>query len=215
MASSESANGGVRDHLLRDPVNPVPRRINLIERELEGITLYKTPYESYWITDNGDVWSDKRKRFIRQFSAPNNERNPKDYKKVYLYNGHGRRIVRVHRLMMEAFYGKCPNGYVVDHIDGDPSNNRLNNLRYLTSVDNTRIADYSDREFFHKKVTVHENGETIEFESVSDFVKEYGLSRRQSKPHNYRIGKRFGKSELILADFVIGDRRNEIWLRKV
>lgn len=215
MASNGSANGGVRDHLLRDPVNPVPRRTDLIEKEVEGIKLYKTPYESYWITTNGEVWSDKRKRFIRQFSAPNKGKNPKDYRKAYLYNGQGRSIVRVHRLMMETFYGKCPSGYVVDHIDGDPTNNRLDNLRYLTSADNTRTADYSNRQFFHKKVVVHENEEMLVFESVSDFVVKYGLSRRQSKPHNYRIGKRFGNSGLILEDFVIGDRMNEIWLRKV
>lgn len=42
----------------------------------------------------------------------------------------------VHRLVLEAFVGPCPNGHECCHGDGDPSNNSLSNLRWDTSSAN-------------------------------------------------------------------------------
>lgn len=42
----------------------------------------------------------------------------------------------VHRLVMEAFVGPCPDGMEVCHSDGVPSNNEITNLRYGTVSDN-------------------------------------------------------------------------------
>lgn len=41
----------------------------------------------------------------------------------------------VHRLVMATFVGPC-EGMDVDHRDGNPSNNRLSNLRYLSHAEN-------------------------------------------------------------------------------
>lgn len=38
----------------------------------------------------------------------------------------------VHKLVMWAFVGDCPEGYEVNHIDGDHCNNVLTNLEYIT-----------------------------------------------------------------------------------
>ena len=71
-------------------------------------------------------------------------------------NGHGYtyRVVRYreghsdkkrwyeHRVVWTLVNGPIPEGYVIDHIDGDPSNNKIENLRCVTtSVNgtNTRI----------------------------------------------------------------------------
>lgn len=37
-----------------------------------------------------------------------------------------------HRIIWTLVNGPIPEGYVIDHIDGDPSNNRLENLRCVT-----------------------------------------------------------------------------------
>lgn len=42
----------------------------------------------------------------------------------------------VHRLILEAFVGPCPEGMECRHLDGDPSNNRLENLRWGTPKEN-------------------------------------------------------------------------------
>lgn len=45
--------------------------------------------------------------------------------------------INVHRAVALSFIGR-PNGLVVDHIDGDPKNNHLENLEYVTSRENSR-----------------------------------------------------------------------------
>jgi hypothetical protein len=42
----------------------------------------------------------------------------------------------VHRLVLEAFVGPCPEGMECRHLDGDPANNRLENLRWGTHREN-------------------------------------------------------------------------------
>lgn len=44
----------------------------------------------------------------------------------------------VHRLVLEAFVGPCPEGMEGCHIDGDGTNNRLDNLRWDTHVGNVK-----------------------------------------------------------------------------
>ena len=43
---------------------------------------------------------------------------------------------RLHRLVWIYHYGDIPNGMFVDHIDGDKSNNRIENLRLATYSQN-------------------------------------------------------------------------------
>ena len=39
----------------------------------------------------------------------------------------------VHQLVLEAFVGPCPAGYLCRHLDGDATNNALSNLRWDTA----------------------------------------------------------------------------------
>jgi len=48
-----------------------------------------------------------------------------------------RKMERVHTLVMLAFVGPRPAGMECLHGDGNPSNNRLKNLRWGTSAENT------------------------------------------------------------------------------
>lgn len=60
------------------------------------------------------------------------------YKVVKL--GKNRQIFRVHRLVMLAFVGPCPEGLQVDHINGIRDDNRPENLRYVTQKENSQYA---------------------------------------------------------------------------
>lgn len=56
---------------------------------------------------------------------------------VKLRSGHQRReVLYVHRLVLAAFVGPCPEGMEVRHLDGNPANNRLENLKYGTVSEN-------------------------------------------------------------------------------
>lgn len=52
------------------------------------------------------------------------------------YYKEGQRSMMIHRLVAEAFLGKCPDGVEVDHIDGHRWNNALSNLDYITRGEN-------------------------------------------------------------------------------
>ncbi len=52
---------------------------------------------------------------------------------------------RVHRVIWVLYYGTdIPNGYVIDHIDRDPSNNRIGNLRIASVRFNNGNSERSD-----------------------------------------------------------------------
>ena len=46
---------------------------------------------------------------------------------------------RVHRLVMELYGSPCPDpSYVIDHINGEKTDNRVENLQWLSQRDNVR-----------------------------------------------------------------------------
>jgi len=47
----------------------------------------------------------------------------------------------VHRLVAEYFIGSIPEGYCVNHKDGNKLNNDVNNLEIVSYSENTRHAD--------------------------------------------------------------------------
>lgn len=49
-------------------------------------------------------------------------------------------VARVHRLILSAFVGPCPEGLVTCHNNGDPTDNRLENLRWDTEKSNSADA---------------------------------------------------------------------------
>lgn len=46
----------------------------------------------------------------------------------------------IHRLVAEAFIGPCPDSHEVNHRDGDKTNNRADNLEYVTRTGNMQHA---------------------------------------------------------------------------
>lgn len=58
------------------------------------------------------------------------------YGVVVLYKNKKRRTLNVHRLVLMAFRGKCPKGMQGAHLDGNPRNNNLENLAWVTIAEN-------------------------------------------------------------------------------
>ena len=102
-------------------------------------------YEGFYeVSDHGRVRSvDRTVKFRdgRVFSYTSQLRSqtpqvPYGHMAVGLKRNGKRRTVRVHRLVLEAFVGPCPEGMEGCHNDGDASNNALSNLRWDTSSAN-------------------------------------------------------------------------------
>lgn len=77
-------------------------------------------------------------RFLRRGHLKRLAINAYGYKRVHLAKN-GRRVSKaVHAVVLEAFVGPRPDGMLACHNDGDPSNNRLENLRWDTPENNAR-----------------------------------------------------------------------------
>lgn len=86
----------------------------------------------YAITDNGEVWSYKRKKFLKQFISNNG------YMRVSLWRDGEGKNYRGHRLVAEAFIPNPDNLPEVNHKDWCRTNNRLENLEWCDSQYNLR-----------------------------------------------------------------------------
>lgn len=89
-------------------------------------------FPNYQASDVGIVRSNRKKTDWQQL----HQLTVFKYKKVFVYKKNIRKIVFVHRLIMLAFVGHAPPGMVVAHLNNDPSDNRLVNLKYCTQKEN-------------------------------------------------------------------------------
>lgn len=101
-------------------------------------------YDGYEVSDFGNIRSyylkgnHKQKRSPHPRTLAKRSRANGAYPSVSLPhpetgNYHSKAI---HRLVMLAFVGPCPEGMEVAHLNGDPADNRLSNLRYVTHQEN-------------------------------------------------------------------------------
>lgn len=61
----------------------------------------------------------------------------KGYLRVFLYRRGKVKYLSVHRLVLEAFKGPAPPKHEANHINFDTADNRLANLEWVTSKENT------------------------------------------------------------------------------
>ncbi len=95
-------------------------------------------FPRYAITIDGRVWSKPQtNRFGELYGGiwlkPTNRHG---YLFVELYAGSHSRILAVHRLVLENYIGRCPEGMEACHGNGIKTDNRLENLRWDTKRNN-------------------------------------------------------------------------------
>lgn len=91
---------------------------------------YNSTYDR-WVTDDGLVYrQDKSGAFVLCKQS-----NSYGYLIVRLSKPF-RSIMRVHRLVWETFKGTIPSGYELDHKNTIRNDNRLENLRCVTHIEN-------------------------------------------------------------------------------
>ena len=72
---------------------------------------------------------------LRQEKIMNNI-NSNGYKRIGLRKNNKQKYFSIHRLVAHMFLDGYFDGAEVDHIDTDPSNNRVDNLRWVTRKEN-------------------------------------------------------------------------------
>ena len=92
--------------------------------------------QEYRIDKNGIVWSP-----YRGWHQVSIQKIPKGYLRVGLMTSQGRKFFMVHRLVMEAFSPiKNSLNLQVNHKDGNKENNNINNLQWVTNMENMQHA---------------------------------------------------------------------------
>lgn len=105
------------------------------------------------------------------------------YLYVNLYFNGKNVCLRVHRLVAEAFCIKASSELnVVDHINGDKTDNRACNLEWVSSSENVRRAEAAcvqvhHHNFHFKRPVIGFNGVSRVFESLAEAARCIGTSR--------------------------------------
>ena len=99
----------------------------------------------------------------------------------------------VHRLVVETYLGAIPDGYEVDHINRNRSDNNVENLRIVTHIENQRNTAYHDRVTSRDGTHTYENEKQynkeyhrIYYLTNKDKVLEYQSKYRSKHPDKVR-----------------------------
>lgn len=173
-------------------------------------------YPNYVVSNYGDVialtYVDKagRERGMKEIKQSN---NADGYKYLALYNNEGRKGFLTHRLVAQAFIPNPENKETINHIDGDKTNNRVENLEWSTREEqmkhayksglkksnNSMVTSSGIKTCKPVKVYVKETKEVIYFLSARDCSRHFGYSDRWC---DKLIGEMNGNTKKYLFEYV-------------
>lgn len=108
----------------------------------------------YTVFENGEIFRGKRK--LSPYENAN--RNGMIYMRIKLSVNGERRAYYVHRIVMQAFTSwEAVRDLQIDHIDGDSTNNSLDNLMIVTPSENCRKRVIIKYKFNSKHVSYAES----------------------------------------------------------
>lgn len=87
----------------------------------------------YFISDKGRVFSNYRNK--AKVLKPGRQKSGHLHVNLSL-NGYSI-STKIHKIVMGVFVGDCPDGFEIRHLNGNPADNRLDNLKYGTRKENT------------------------------------------------------------------------------
>ena len=146
--------------------------------ESERVVVYRN--EVYRVRDNGTIFREARKRKpLRKldnywtFGRPNRSTG---YMNISGEN--------VHRIVAAAFHGEAPSSkHIVDHIDTNRRNNRADNLRWITRLDN----------ILRNPITLRRI--ELSYGSLDEFFRNPAGPKGKKLPKNYEWMRTVSKEE--------------------
>ena len=154
----------------------------------------------YSVNENGEVKNNKTNKIIV------GDINSCGYYRVCLYDKQNNRKQRFfrHRLVAIHFIDN-PNNYdEVNHIDGNKSNNNVNNLEWVNRVYNERHSKkklYNNKEYKPFKV-IYLNGEERIYDFKKDLAEKLGVTESCVKNYLHKITKGYIKYGIISIEYI-------------
>lgn len=152
-------------------------------------------FENYSITKDGKLWSEKYYKVLAPYV------NYKGYHCIKLHNEGKIFSTTIHRLVALTYIENPENKPQVNHINGDKSDNRVENLEWVTSSENQLHAYknglkkpcFHDR-FYRGKLLLDINT-GIYYQSINEAANLLGYNKGTLR--DYISGKKRNKTSLI------------------
>lgn len=131
-------------------------------------------FPGYYATKDGRIWSEPKRgnhgkgRFLKISSKPKYFMTSL-CKEGKLYDCY------LHRLILETLVGPCPEGMECRHLNGNPADNRLENLKWGTHSENVQDAV---RQNMHVNNSGERNGNAkLTEQDVKRIISAYGTGK--------------------------------------
>lgn len=122
-------------------------------------------YEGHYaITEDGQVWSYKTHKFLKPTIS-----GKRPYYHLDLYKNGISETVDIHILVAKTYIPNPENKPTVDHIDKNPLNNNVNNLKWATQAEQNKNKNYSSKE--NKNANSKKNAKPIEQRDKKNHLK--------------------------------------------
>lgn len=134
-------------------------------------------FPGYLIDRDGNVYSEKSKRFLKPYTSN------RGYMEVKLY-ANGKSFNKyVHRLVAETFISNPEKLPEVDHINGNKLCNTVSNLRWVTGEQNRNYYYNNNQDIYYNNTAkpIYCAELNMTFSSINDAVKKLDLNRHRLK----------------------------------
>lgn len=160
---------------------------------INGEIFKQTQYKTYYVSKDANVISvefecDKIKKIVymkHEVSARGYVRVP-----IRIQTGVEKKIL-LHRLVYDTWVGFKNKDNVIDHIDANPTNNSLNNLRECTQKENVSFCIDKNNFIGNTKFIIlydKQLNETRKFDSIKDMIQYYGFECKNGSISRMKSG---------------------------
>ncbi|PXV62627.1 HNH endonuclease [Dysgonomonas alginatilytica] len=155
-------------------------------------------FDNYYVTLDGKVFNLNTGKYLKP------QKHPRGYLRVCLYADLKPKMESIHRIVAKAYLSNPNNLPCVMHLDDNPKNNHVSNLRWATHQENMADRDSKDRQ---AKGELHGHygkyGEKHNASKLSDTERKEICKKYSTGNYRYReLSAEYGVSQRQIGNIV-------------